>query len=261
MSGLTAALWVEIFKVRRSRVPWLTAMGFSLAPLVGGLFMLILKDPERARHLGLITTKAEITTGSADWPTYFDLLAQAVAVGGLIIFGLIASWVFGREFADRTLTDMLAVPAPRSAIVVAKFLVITGWSFLLSTIVYGLGVGVGMLVDIPGWSSDLMIESFGKGMVVTGLTVALVTPFAWVASAGRGYLPAIGVIFLALFLAQVVAALGWGGFFPWSTPALISGVAGSATPSVGVTSYLLVMLTGIVGMAGTIIWWWQADHT
>jgi ABC-2 type transport system permease protein len=55
MSLFRAALWVETLKARRSKVPWLTALGFSLAPLVGGLFMIILKDPERARSMGLIS--------------------------------------------------------------------------------------------------------------------------------------------------------------------------------------------------------------
>ena len=36
--------------MRRSKVPLLTAMGFSITPLVGGLFMIILKDPEAARR-------------------------------------------------------------------------------------------------------------------------------------------------------------------------------------------------------------------
>ena len=62
--------------------------------------------------------------GVADWPTYLDLLAQSIAVGGLILFSLIGSWVFGREFVDRTVKDLLALPTARSAIVAAKFLVI-----------------------------------------------------------------------------------------------------------------------------------------
>jgi ABC-2 type transport system permease protein len=40
-----AALWAEALKARRSKVPWLTAVGFSLAPLMDGLFMIILLDP------------------------------------------------------------------------------------------------------------------------------------------------------------------------------------------------------------------------
>ena len=37
-----------------------------------------------------------------------------IAAGGFILFVLIISWVFGREFADHTVKDLLAVPVHRS---------------------------------------------------------------------------------------------------------------------------------------------------
>ena len=261
MNGLVAALWAEGLKARRSRMPWLTALGFSLAPLIGGLFMLILKDPAWARRFGLITSKAQVTAGAADWPTYLGLLTQAVAVGGLILFGLVAIWVFGREYGDRAVTDLLALPTPRAAIVVAKFVVIASWSTALTALVAALGLGTGAAVGLPDWSTALALDFAGRIAATAGLTVLLVTPFAWAASAGRGYLPPIGAMFLAIFLAQVITALGWGAYFPWSVPELTSGVAGPGAQQVGTSSYLLVALTGVAGIAGTVAWWRLADQT
>ena len=50
VTAFVAALRVEALKTRRSVVPLVTAPAVSIAPLVGGLFMHILADPERARH-------------------------------------------------------------------------------------------------------------------------------------------------------------------------------------------------------------------
>ncbi len=261
MSGATAALWTEALKARRSRMPWLTALGFSLAPLMGGLFMMILKDPEWALRFGLITTKAQITAGAADWPTYLGLLRQAVAVGGLVVFGLVATWVFGREYSDRTVTDLLALPTSREVIVVAKFVVIAFWSAVLTALVCALGLSTGAAVGLPGWSLDLALGFAGRIAATAGLTVLLVCPFAWAASAGRGYLPPIATMFLVIFLSQVIAALGWGAYFPWSAPALISGVAGPNEQRLGAISYLLVALTGAAGIAGAVARWRWADQT
>ena len=61
------ALRVEFQKMRRSKTLWLTVFGFILATGIGGLFMFILKDPERARQLGIIGAKAQVFGGSADW--------------------------------------------------------------------------------------------------------------------------------------------------------------------------------------------------
>ena len=63
MSAFLSALWVENLKARRSKVPWLTALGFSLFPLMGGLFMIILKNPEKALSMGFIGAKARLLTG------------------------------------------------------------------------------------------------------------------------------------------------------------------------------------------------------
>ena len=94
MTNFSAALFTETLKMTRSRVPLFTALGFCMAPLAGGLFMIILKDPEAARSLGLITTKAQMLTGTADWPSFFAFLAQAIAAGGMVLFSIITIWVF-----------------------------------------------------------------------------------------------------------------------------------------------------------------------
>jgi hypothetical protein len=120
VTGLPAALATELLKSRRSRVPWGVAIGFSIAPLVMGLFMVILKDREAARALGLLGAKAQLTAGTADWPTYWSLLGQAVTVGGSILFAFLPAWVFGREFADRTVRGLLATATPRRTIVIAE---------------------------------------------------------------------------------------------------------------------------------------------
>lgn len=261
VSGCTAALWAEALKARRSIVLWLTALGIALAPLVGAVFMAILKNPDLASRAGLLATKAQARAAAANWPTYFSLLEQSVAIGGFVVFGFVATWLFGREYTDRTIKDLLALPTARQEIVTAKYIVLIVWSAALTVLVYALGLAAGALVGLPGWSLTLALAAAGHLVTTAGLTVALVTPVAWVASAGKGYLPPVGAMFLAIFLAQVIAAVGLGPYFPWSVPALTSGVAGPAGQTVGLLSYLLVILTGLAGIAATIAWWRLADQT
>jgi len=256
MNNYPPAIWVEMFKARRSKVPLLTGIGFLLLPLVGGLFMIILKDPEFARRVGLISAKAQLMAGVADWPTYLDLLSQGVAVGGLILFCLIGSWIFGREFSDRTAKDLLALPTSRSAIVLAKFTVLVLWAAALVAIICLVGLVIGLLVVLPQLSAELICQGGLTLIITAGLTMATVTPIIFFASAGHGYLPPIGVAVLAIFLAQIIAIAGWGEYFPWSIPALYSqGV------DLGTISYVIVLLTGIGGIAATFIWWKVADQT
>jgi ABC-2 type transport system permease protein len=66
---------------------------------------------------------------------------------------------------------------------------------------------------------------------------------------------------LTIVLAQIAAVLGWGDWFPWSVPALVSGMAGPKAAAVGRHSYLLVLLTFFAGLAATFIWWRSADQS
>ncbi|MCB0229543.1 MAG: bacitracin ABC transporter permease, partial [Anaerolineae bacterium] len=74
------------------------------------------------------------------------------------------------------------------------------------------------------------------------------------------YLPPLGWALLTLVLAQIMAALGWGDWFPWSVPALASGMAGPPAELTGPHSYLVVLLMCFVGLAATFIWWRSADQ-
>jgi ABC-2 type transport system permease protein len=113
---------------------------------------------------------------------------------------------------------------------------------------------------LPGWSGDAVLGGLALVAASGGMTILLATPFGAAASVGRGYLPATGVMLLAVFLAQVIATAGWGAYFPWSVPALYSGAAGKPLP-LRVASVALVLVTGLGGLAATLCWWRYADHT
>ncbi|GAA3306299.1 ABC transporter permease [Nonomuraea dietziae] len=171
------ALWAELLKVRRSRLPWISALAFTVATLVCGLFMFILQDPQRAQALGLLGAKAQLSGATADWTGYLALLAQAVAVGGLLIYGVIAIWLFGREFSDHTAKDLLALPTSRSAIVGAKFIIAGLWSVLLAVQVCGLGLLIGALLGLPGWSGQHVAEGVARVLIAASLTSLLSCPW------------------------------------------------------------------------------------
>jgi len=256
MNNLNQAIWVETLKFRRSKVPLLTGLGFLLVPLMGGFFMVILQDPEFAKQVGLISAKAQLMAGVADWPTYLELLAQATAIGGLILFSLIGSWVFGREYSDYTVKDLLALPTSRSVIVLAKFVVIAVWSVALVAMIYLVGLGIATAVALPPVPLSVILQGGVTLVITAGLTIAVVTPIIFFASAGHGYLPPLGVAILAIFLAQIVGIAGWGEYFPWSIPALYS-----QGMSFGMVSYVIVVLTGVAGISGTFVWWELVDQT
>ncbi|WP_083387732.1 ABC transporter permease [Planococcus antarcticus] len=147
MSFFTA-VGVEGLKIRKSKMIWITLAVFTVAPLMAGFFIFVLQNPELAKSSGLIGDKAQIF-GSADWPTYLRMIAQIIAVGGILVFGFVTSWVFGREYADRTIKDLLTLPSHRLNIIMAKFFAVFFTNFLLSVYVIVLGIAIGFFIQLP----------------------------------------------------------------------------------------------------------------
>jgi ABC-2 type transport system permease protein len=265
VNALLVAFWAEALKARRSRVPVMTAAAISIFPIVGGLFMVIMKDPEQARAMGLIGAKAQLlTAGAADWPSYFDFLMLGIAAGGAIIFAFITAWVFGREFSDHTAKELLALPTRRETIITAKFVLVALWILGLTVLIFVIGLGVGTVIDLPGWSPELARTSFWTLMVTAFLNCLLMPLVALFASAGRGYLPPLGWALLTLALAQIASQIGWADWFPWAVPALygmaFSVMYGQSSGPLGMHSYVVLLLAFIVGVVATFAWWRSADQ-
>src|SRR5215510_15107481 len=179
LANLNAALWTEQLKARRARMPLLTLAGLALAPLMGALFMKILLDPTWAARFGALTIKAQSSAAQGDWPTYFGLLTQALAVGGFIIFSLVVIWLFGREYSDHTAKDLLALPTPRATIVAAKLCLVVLWCAILTLWIYVLGLVLGAVIGLPGWTSAAWLQATARYAATGGLTIALTLPLAW----------------------------------------------------------------------------------
>jgi ABC-2 type transport system permease protein len=259
MNAFLAAFWAEALKARRSKILLLTVGGFLILPLIGGLLMVILKNPEQARSMGLISLKAQLTAGTADWPTYFGILTMGTAIGGAIVFAIMTAWVFGREFSDHTVKELLALPTPRGMVVGAKFVLTALWALGLALLILAVGLCVGAAIGMPGWSSELAWRSLWSAMAAALLSWMLMPVVALIASVGRGYLPPIGWAFLTMALGQVAGVLGWGDWFPWTVPGLLSGLIGPAG-QLGLHSYVVVLLVFVAGVAATFAWWGSADQ-
>lgn len=261
MKGLSKAFWAEGLKVRRSKILWITILVFSFIAVMMGLLVFVANHPDLVGDSVVLSAKASMI-GKSDWPAYFELLYQIIAMIGLIGFGFVISWVFGREYSDRTVKDLLALPVSRFIIVISKFIVITIWSALLSLILFVLGLITGLAVNIAGWSGETALHAFFIFAGTSLLTLLVCTPIAFFASYGRGYLLPMGFIILVIIITQfvVVGIPGIASYFPWAIPALYCGAAGPSGPHIGAVSYMILVFTSILGIIITLAWWRFADQ-
>lgn len=254
------AIQAELLKNKHASVLWVTFIAFAVAPLMGGVFMIIMRNPEALAKAGALSVKAQAMNFGADWNSYLSLLTQAVAVGGIMVFGFVASWIFGREYSDGTAKDLLALPTSRTTIIHAKFFVYVAWCFALVLSNLAIGLLIGSVLQIASPERSILTQ-LSDYTFTTLQTVILGTPIAFFAVWGKGYLAPLGFAALIIVFAQVIAATGYGSYFPWAVPGLYSAAGEEYKEQLNLISYMLLVLTGVAGYAATTIHWRYADQT
>lgn len=261
MKALQAALWVEILKVRKSIIFRVSIYFFIFIGIMMGLLMYLSMHPDIASRSSTLSMKTSFLGGS-DWNAFFNLMMQIILTVGVIGSGFVTAWIFGREFADRVIKDLLALPVSRASIVISKFIVLLIWSLILSATVLAAAVLTALIIDLPGAAEanfPMFLETY---LICSLLNSLLITPVAFVASTGRGYMLPISFVILIIIITQIlfVGMPQLCIWFPWALPAMYSGVAGAVVPSVEFISYLLYIIVILAGILATVWWWRYADH-
>jgi ABC-type transport system involved in multi-copper enzyme maturation permease subunit len=259
LKTIAAVTKAELCKTLKSPMFWITIVGMVFMPMMLGLLMFIKKYPDIA-HNSIMLSKATMIPGNGDWASYFGIFAQMISGAGLAVFGFVASWLFGREYSDRTVKDLLALPLPRSSIVIGKFIVLACWCNLLFVIATTVMLGIGNALHLPAWSNQLWLHCMRVLCIATQMNFGLCMLTSFVACMARGYIAPIGFVFVTLILGNFAGMLGFAPYYPWGIPMLyaMKGVEGSF---IGLTGIAIVTGTSIVGLIATLLWWRYADQT
>ena len=126
----------------------------------------------------------------------------------------------------------------------------------MAIIIFILGLVVGAIIQLPGGSISVILHGSTVTAITVCLVIAVVLPFAFFASMGRGYLLPMGVAVLTLIMANLMMVVGWAEYFPWAVPIQYAQGESSLTP----ISYWIVVFTSLAGMIATYVWWKYADQ-
>lgn len=236
--NILSVLHCEIRKIIRSNVFWIMFLVLGFGPVMMGVGNVLSSD-----------------AGGVNWERYLTGLLDTLAPLGLIGYTFAAAWVFGREFQDRTIKDLLAKPVSRAKIVLSKFLVILAWCLLLSIYMFVVGFAVGVILGVESGSAAFIWNLFFKFLITSLLYIFVTAPSILLANVTKGYLAPLGLILIIVILSNVLASFGFAPYFPWTIPSVFQST-GSLQPS----SIIILAYTGIIGIAGTFAWWRYAEH-
>ena len=226
----------ELTKFRRALLPRIATV-----MLVGGItaiassFMWASLQPGSAMAIKLAALVTE-----DGWAGYLGLTSQIAATAGGIGPGVVLAWLFGREFADGTITGLFALPVDRATIARAKLLVFAGWSLAFCLALVALLIVVGMVLGL-GLPGETAMARAGKLLVVLLLSSTLSLPAGLAASLTKGYLGGIGAVIAIVIVSQIAVATGAGGWFTFAAPGLWAATPGASVDATTLVQLLLVL--------------------
>ncbi len=252
---MRVAIKSEWLKLRRSRVT--LTIGFLVAfaiPLMSYAFYWVADSG----GFGPLAVKADGLIVGTGWDGLFSSSGQIVAAAAFLAFGVAAAWCYGREFADRTFPSLFALAVSRRTISLAKLVVLLLGS-LLAVVVMTLVIGALGLMTSLEVSSTSIVGGLGRVFAIGLLSALLAVVAGLVASIGRGYLPALGLLIGLVAIAQLAVLFGTGGWFPFAVPGLIAVAGAEGVPAVtGVQIALVPLLCAVIAFL-TARWWGSAQ--
>lgn len=244
---LGAALTVELDKLRRSPLIAICTLVVVLAPTVlAAAANLVL----RTHSAGGFAAKARLLVEGTGWEAYLGTGAQVMSVAVLLSLGFGYAWCFGREFAERTVVNLFALPVGRGDIAVAKVVALVVWSATAS-------LASSALLLLGGLAMGPLDEAgaqWWRPLLVCLLTACNTLPLTWVATIRRGYLGSLGALLGLVVATQLLVAVGGGAWFPWAVPGLWAGFGGTEI-TVSPVQLLLPVVVGLVSVAATVHAW------
>lgn len=262
MSEILIGTIVELKKLRRSTIVLIVFIGYALVPIMGGIMMYLIQHPNLIPKSSILSIKSSMLSVPIDWVSYLNIyITQGAGLVGIIAFGFVASFIFGREYTDRTYRDLLSLPISRSVILNSKYVVYIHWCLILAISDLIISFIVGLVIKLPNWDLNLILPIIGRYFVVISFVIILGTPVSFFALWARGYLAPLGFLIAVLMLANFMPYLGSAHYFPWSIPAIFSGMAGEELrKELNVVGYICLVVTSLVGYVLTIRWWKYGDQ-
>lgn len=258
-----AILTTEFLKLRRAKVTWVTLGAYLMIGLVVAFLIWMIGHPGLAENLGLVGQKVNFASSgvTADWPGLLGMFAEMSGLGGMIIYSILVAWLFGREYAEGTAKNFLALPLGRPRFVLSKLVVSAAWFALLSLALLAEAFLVGRLLGLAGWSTAVFWREVSNILLAGLLTLGLGPAVAWIAVASRGYLAPLGYTIFTLVIGTALGATNWARWCPWSIIPLFSGAAGPRTQEIGPASFLILGLFFLASTLGTCLTLSWADNS
>ncbi|MBE6496170.1 MAG: bacitracin ABC transporter permease [Methanobrevibacter thaueri] len=232
---------MEFLKLKRSKIFLLSLLGAVLPPLL--MFIAVTSFDEGQTFEALFT----------------NVNMYMSAMFAVLIFAIIISYLFGREYNEHTLKTMLTIPVSREKFLASKYIMFLVWIVILTVVTSISTLAFGFAAGLDGFSLKIFADGFAQLLYANVLLFLSFSPFVFVSLFITNMVPAmIGGAGLAL-VNLMVYGQNWAPFVPWVCPYLIaSGEIAEYSTSITV-SYGVILATFVIGLVISYIYFTKMD--
>ena len=232
---------MEFLKLKRSNIFLLSLIGAILPPLL--MFIAVFAFDEG--HT-------------------FELLFSNVnmymsALFAILLYAIMISYLFGREYNEHTLKTMLTIPVSRGKFLLSKYVMFLVWILILTVVTTLSTMVLGFVAGLDGFSLKLFIDSFAQLLFANVLLFLTFSPFVFISLFITNMVPAmVGGAGLAL-VNMMIYGQTWAPYVPWVCPYLIaSGEIAEYSSSITL-SYAVILATFAIGLVISYIYFTKTD--
>ncbi len=205
-----------------------------------------------------------IATFAFDETQSFEALFSTVnmymsALFAILLFSIIISYLFGREYNEHTLKTMLTVPISRGKFLISKYVTFLIWILILTVVTSLSTLAFGFAAGLTGFTLQLFINSFAELLFANLLLFLTFSPFVFISLFITNMVPAmVGGASLNL-VSLLVNGQSWAPYVPWACPYLISS---GEIADYGVSlmiPYGVILATFIIGLVVSYVYFTKKD--
>ncbi len=238
-------LYTEIFKMKNSKMFLISLLGALVSPVMT-FFMLVgykRQNPDSILSFG----------------SYFNQTHLFIAfVIGNMLFALIVTYIYNREFEEDTLKNLLTIPISRVKLIISKLVILFLWIEIILLVSFLSVTIIGLITGFQNFTFDLFSEFLYKYLFTGFLFYLLVPSFVLVTLVFKGYVPTIAFSIFVTIGTIIFGQSKYLAFYPWGLPVHLT-VSSQEIVYPIIYSWIILAALFIISIVSTIIYFNHTD--
>lgn len=158
--------------------------------------------------------------------TLEDMLSQTITFYiiffGILIYGLVSSYVFSREYEEDTFKALLTIPVSRNMVIVSKLIVISVIIFLMVAASFAFSVIFSVIGGFSGINMDIILRYIPCYLMTYLLNMMLMPFMIFITFLFKKYIPTMIFAIVASTVNIVIINSKYAQLFPFSIPFVLT---------------------------------------